>query len=117
MEYALFKVPIVGELDLFATILSGQFYERSKKYVEGRTLIYKEISPRQITGNDTIIEEIKAQAKQAIDGIQNTLDEFRKSADLFNENELKKFISTTIQRERDRRNAQFNSEIKLNPFA
>lgn len=116
MEYALFKTPIVGDIELFAHILHGQFSDRRRKYVEGNTLIYKEIFQKQITGDDSVIDEIKHKARQAIENLQNSLDEFKIGADHFNKNVLVNFISENIQIERNRRNLKTSSENKIKIF-
>lgn len=117
MEVAYFHVPIIGDLDLFASLVRQQFYNRKVKYVDGRTLIYREYSTRPITGNQELIDAIKQKAKTEIDTIQTALNEFKKTADAFNEGDLKKNIEKFITQERVRRNKKSNSENQLNPFA
>lgn len=117
MEVAYFQVPIGGDLDLFAALVRHQFYNRQVKYVDGRTLYYREYSTRPITGNQELIDAIKQRAKTEIDNIQNALDEFKKTADEFNEGDLKKTITNFVTQERERRNKKSNSENQLNPFA
>ncbi|EOG6897067.1 hypothetical protein ACLH3T_002444 [Flavobacterium psychrophilum] len=117
MEVAYFKIPIVGSLDLFSALVQNQFYNREVKYVEGRTLIYREYSSQQISGNDDVINGIKERAKIQVDNLIKILENFKVTAEQFNENELKENIKTFILKERDKRNLKSNSENKLNPFS
>ncbi|WP_020600610.1 hypothetical protein [Spirosoma panaciterrae] len=116
MEVAYFQVPIVGDLELFAALVANQFYNRQVKYVDGRTLYYREYSTKLITGNTEVIDSIKQRAKREIDNIQAALDEFKKTADEFNEGDLKQTISNYVSKERERRSKKSNSENQLNPF-
>ncbi|GEM_PF-4972681 len=116
-EYALFAVPIIGDLEVFAEVAKGHFYSGNNKFVSGKILYYKEFSEQPIAGNDGIIESIKGRAKIAINSVQTSLDAFKDKVDLFNENELKSNISEWIREEKEKRNMKSDAEDKLNPFA
>ncbi len=116
MDYAMFEVPVIGNLELFASIAKNNFYSSSTNFFQNRTVIYREFSPNQIAGNDTVIENIKERAKNAFENIELSLSSFQATVDDFNDNELKNYISQIIQQERDRRSEKSNSEAKLNPF-
>ncbi len=116
MEVAYFKVPIVGDLELFAALVANRFYNRQVKYVDGRTLYYREYSTRLIAGNAEVIDGIKQRAKTEIDNIQSALDEFKQTADEFNDGDLKQTISNYVIKERERRSKKSSSENQLNPF-
>lgn len=116
MEFAMFQVPILGNTELFASITKHHFYSSSTNYLQNRVVIYREFSPNTIAGNDTVIESIKERAKSYFENIEKTLETFQATADDFNNNELKAFISQISLQERDRRSTKSNSEAKLNPF-
>lgn len=115
-EYALFAVPISGNLEVFNEVVPRHFYNGNNKFVQGQIFYYKEFSEHTIAGNDEIIESIKGRAKVAINNIQNSLDAFNDKVDLFNE-ELKTKIVEWIKEEKEKRNMKSDAEDKLNPFA
>jgi hypothetical protein len=116
MEYALFSVPVIGDTELFGIITKHLFTNSKNSGFDGRNVLYKEFSQTKITGNDNIIKQIKNNAKDKFDAIESTLEEFKKDADEFNENDLKPFIIDNVEKERKKRNTRNDSENKLNPF-
>ena len=117
MDYAIFQIPIVGNLDLFGSIVGNQFYNGSNKYLNGRNFLYKEFSSHPIAGNEPLIEQIKERAKISVNGLETALESFKKNADNFNQNELKNLISEITASEKEKRNTKSDSENKLNPFS
>jgi hypothetical protein len=115
MEYALFSVPIKGNLDLFRKISRSLSWGRSR-FISGSSFCYKEISPENITNNQSVIALIKGKAQRVITGVQALLDQFKQQADQFNESELMPMITKTIDEERQNRKQKGDSENKLKPF-
>ncbi|WP_202703288.1 hypothetical protein [Flavobacterium sp. UGB4466] len=116
MDYAIFQIPIIGNLELFGNIVGNQFYNGSNKYVNGRNFLYKEFSSQPISGNEPLIEQIKERAKNSVNGLETALASFKKVAENFNQNELKNLISEVTASEKEKRNTKSDSENKLNPF-
>jgi hypothetical protein len=115
LEFALFSVPIKGDIELFLEIIKGIFWD-NQKFISGKTLYYKEISKKPITNNDEVIDSIRKNAQDFINGVQRDLEQFNNKAEQFNENDLRPTIENEISEERKKRNDRGSSEDKLKPF-
>lgn len=116
MEYALFSTPVTGSKEFFKIIISPLFSDRKTGF-DGNNLIYKEITGKKITGNDTEIQKIRENAKNKIAFIDSRLNSFETDVDSFYENSLKPTIKQIIETERKKRKNKSDSVSKLNPFS
>jgi len=115
IEYVLYKIPITGDLEIFAN-LAGRYINRQTVYVDSSTLYYKEYSNSIITGNEELINDIKGRVLQLAERIKIPLQEFEAEIEQFYQDELKPKIYAAIEVERNKRNSKSDSETKLNPF-
>ena len=115
IEYALYDIPITGDIQLFGTLV-GRHIDRQSAYVESSVLHYKEYSNIVITGNDILINDIKKRVVQLTNKITATLKEFENDMEQFYENTLKSNIEAGIESEKIKRDLKSDSESKLNPF-
>jgi len=116
MEVAYFTVPIEGKTDLFTKIIKNNHFSNDKLYFDSNKLTYREPSINMITNNDELIDNIKQNAKNSINAVQDLLKSFENSYDDFFANKLKPEIEESVNKERERRNSKSKTEIKLNPF-
>ena len=115
MEYALFVVPIKGDLELFSNVV-GYLFDNRKKFIFSNNACYKEFGRHPITGNKELENEIKNNAKGFIEVVEGKLKEFNITAEKFNVESLKPSIIKIIESERKKRNDLRESETRLNPF-
>jgi hypothetical protein len=116
MEYALFLTPMSGSKDFFKIIINPFFSDRKTGF-DGNNLIYKEITGRKITGDDTEIQKIRENAKNKIAFIESRLNSFEMDVNSFYENSLKPTIKQAIDNERRKRKSKSDAVSKLNPFS
>jgi hypothetical protein len=115
MEYAIFKVPVGGDIKIFAA-LAGNFGWDGNLKRDDSNIYYRELSSKKIDWNDEVIASIRENAKARFQGVMTMFDKFQSEAKHFNEEDLKPFISKLIDDERKRRNSLSESSRKLNPF-
>lgn len=116
IEYALYSIPVSGDMELFAYLVRP-FIDRRRTYVEYNTLYYKEYSDIKISGNDELVNAIKERVVGFTTNINNSLSQFENEVNQFHENKLKPTIAEFIKSEIEKRNLKSDSESKLNPFA
>lgn len=115
VEYVLYNIPITGNMEMFASLVKP-FIDRQRTYVDYNTLFYKEYSNIIITGNDSLINEIKNRVIDLTTKINNTLKQQEDEFIQFYEITLMPTIDKIIESEITKRNLSSESESKLNPF-
>jgi hypothetical protein len=116
IEYALYSIPVSGDMELFAYLVRP-YIDRRRTYMEYNTLYYKEYSDIKISGNDELVNAIKERVVAFTTNVNNSLSQFENEVNQFHENKLKPTIAEFIKSEIVKRNLKSDSESKLNPFA
>jgi hypothetical protein len=116
IEYAIYKIPIVGDIELFGSLV-GRHIDRQTTYVEYQTLCYKEYSNIPITNNDGLIDAIKARFLSFTNKINNELNQFDQELTDFYNTTFEPNVRGLIETEISKRNLNSSSASKLNPFA
>ena len=103
-------------MKMFATLV-GRYLDRQITYAEHNALYYKEYSNVPITGNDDLIGEIKNRVLNFTAKINDELKRFEDELISFHKTTFEPKIKQLIQSEIDKRNLNYSSAAKLNPFA
>lgn len=115
IEYAIYSIPVSGDLELFTSLIIS-YIDRRTIFVEYKNLYYKEYSNVQISGNDELINQIKNRVVSFTTNVNFKLMQFEDEVNNFHEMTLKPTIDELIKSEVAKRNLKSDSISKLNPF-
>lgn len=130
MECAIFKTPILGDIELFL-FLTGGIHDNGAHgdigYLMGMdvsVLICKIISKKKIINNQEVLKLVNNQAHRCYALVEDILQNFESEFNSFITDELTPFVATEVKVERQWREQKneigldyFQAKISLNPFA
>ena len=129
MECAIFKTPILGDIELFL-FLTGGVHDNGTNgdigYIMGldvSMLICRIVSKKKITNNQEVLNLVNNQARKCYQSIENILQNFESDFNAYLTEELTLFVTTEILIERQWREQKnetglhyFRTKMNLNPF-